>query len=73
MLKRVRVKVCNIKRGDEFVHVGAGWVALDDAQTTYSDEFGVAITLKVRYNPDGGIGFREWSDADQEIKITRGT
>lgn len=66
MKRRVKVKVCDIKKGDEFVSVGAGWLAVADAEF-----MALGACVRVQYKPDGGMGVREWDDANHEIKVTR--
>lgn len=43
--------------GDTFLHEGHGWTAIEDAE--HRPDEGIVV-LKVRYVPDGGIGYREW-------------
>ena len=64
---RVRVPVSEIQTGDRFDYSSTTWIALSNAKT-HDDG---TVTVRVRFQPDGGIGVREWDDPAMELNLTR--
>lgn len=64
----MKVKVKDIKQGDVYSNPqgSGGWTALEDAVPVNG-----GVQLKVEHKPEGGRGFRVWTDPDHKLEITR--
>ena len=67
----MQLSVKDIRKGDVFErpHFSAGWTAIDNAWTRNDGH----VLVDVRYNGDGGTGFREWDDDSIILEIRRDT
>lgn len=67
---QVLVKVRDLKAGDRFRGSdGGGWDAVEDAKPRGDG----GTQVLVRYEPDGGMGGREWDDSEMELTVERMT
>jgi hypothetical protein len=49
-MSKVKLSVAEIREGDSFISNGAGWRAIEDAETFTNGE----VAVRVRFEPDGG-------------------
>lgn len=70
-MSALTIAVDDIKSGDTFHDnpdaSGSGWTAIEDAETFMNGE----VSVRVQYNPDGGIGDRIWDNADVTLTVFR--
>lgn len=64
-MKQVQIPVDQIREADEY-RDGAGWSAIEDAETLGSGE----VSVRIRH-ADGGIADRIWDNAAHEIVVWR--
>jgi hypothetical protein len=66
-MSKVKLSVAEIREGDSFISNGAGWRAIEDAETFTNGE----VAVRVRFEPDGGIGDRVWDNNSVTLEVER--